>query len=81
MILQRIRLWIRSFICPDRLELELEEEFHHHLELETEKNVREGMSPKAARRKAILDFGGVERFKEQRNRRETHEAHGTRRTS
>ena len=61
----RIRIWIRSFVCPEALEREIESEFQHHLELEIEKNVREGMNLRAARRKAIVDFGGVERFKEQ----------------
>ena len=61
----RIRIWFRSIVCPDALERELEAEFQHHLELEIEKNVRAGMSLREARRKAIIDFGGVERFKEQ----------------
>jgi predicted permease len=61
----RLRIWFRSFVCPEALERELETEFQHHLELEIERNVREGMSLRAARRKAIIDFGGVERFKEQ----------------
>ena len=36
-----------------------------HLEQETWENIRAGMSPRDARRKAYIDFGGVERFKEQ----------------
>jgi len=58
-------MWIRSLLCSEAVERELEYEFQHHLELEIEKNVREGMSLREARRKAIIDFGGVERFKEQ----------------
>ena len=64
-IFYRIRIWLRSFLRPETVERELEMEFQHHLELEIEKNVREGMSLKEARRKAVIDFGGVERFKEQ----------------
>ncbi len=70
----RMRIWFRSIVCPEALEREIEVEFQHHLELEIEKNVREGMTLRAARRKAILDFGGVERFKEQ-----TRDARSTRR--
>jgi putative ABC transport system permease protein len=43
----------------------LGEEVRHHVELETEKNLRAGMGPEEARRKAMIDFGGEERFKEQ----------------
>ncbi|MGW8267591.1 MAG: ABC transporter permease, partial [Longimicrobiales bacterium] len=74
-IFLRIRIRIRSLVRPQALERELDVEFQHHLELEIEKNVREGMSLRVARRKAILDFGGVERFKEQ-----TREARSTRPT-
>jgi predicted permease len=49
----------------DRPEAELEEEIRYHLEREIEANVRAGMSAAAARRKAMLDFGGVEWTKEQ----------------
>jgi len=72
-IFYRIRIWLRSFLRPEAVEQELEMEFRHHLELEIEKSVREGMSLRAARRKALIDFGGVERFKEQ-----TREARSTR---
>jgi putative ABC transport system permease protein len=42
----------------------LAEEFAFHLELEVEKNIREGLSPEEARRRALLTFGGVERHKD-----------------
>lgn len=48
-----------------RLDAELDEELRFHLDQETEKNLRKGMTPAEARRKAILAFGGVERFKEE----------------
>ncbi|MGD2123023.1 MAG: ABC transporter permease [Gemmatimonadota bacterium] len=73
MIPHRIRLWLRALLCREETERELVEELNHHLELEIEKNVRAGMSLREARRKALLDFGGVERFKEQ-----TREARSTR---
>ncbi|MGD8363203.1 MAG: permease prefix domain 1-containing protein, partial [Gemmatimonadota bacterium] len=63
--LPRIRLWIRALVRPRTVEQELTLELRHHIELETEKNIRAGMTPADARRKAMLDFGGEERFKEQ----------------
>ncbi len=62
---RRFRLWLRCLLRPGSVERELREELLLHLELETEKNIRSGMTPEAARRKAMVDFGGVERFKEQ----------------
>lgn len=65
MVPYRLRLWIRSLLRRSDVENELDEELRHHLDLEIEKNVRNGMTPQDARRKALVDFGGVERFKEQ----------------
>lgn len=44
----------------DRLRAEIEE----HIELQTEENIRGGMSPAQARRQALLKFGAVEPIKE-----------------
>jgi len=63
--MNRIRLWLRALLRPSAVEKELDEELRLHLELETEKNIAAGMDPRAAVRKAMVDFGGVERFKEQ----------------
>jgi len=62
---RRFLMGLRSLPPRRRREAELDDEFRLHLELETEKNVREGLTPAEARRKALIDFGGVERFKEQ----------------
>lgn len=43
---------------------EMREEFEYHIELETAKNIRNGMSPAEARRRARVTFGGVERANE-----------------
>jgi len=43
----------------------LSEEIRFHLERQTEKNIRAGMSPADARRQAYVRFGGVEHVKEQ----------------
>lgn len=42
----------------------LDEELRFHLDMLTERNVRRGMRPEAARRAARLAFGGVDRFEE-----------------
>jgi predicted permease len=47
-----------------KLERELEEEIHAHLEMQVEDNLRQGMSLEDARRAARLKFGGVEQAKE-----------------
>lgn len=55
---------LRVFVQKGRVERELDEEVSIHIDMETEKNVREGMSPAEARRAALVAFGGVERTKE-----------------
>jgi putative ABC transport system permease protein len=54
----------RALTRQGRFERELDEELRFHLEMETATNVERGMSPEEARRKALLDFGGVEKVKE-----------------
>jgi len=54
--------WTALF-SPRRADVEMDEEIRFHLEMETEKNVRSGMEPREARRRAMIAFGGVERFK------------------
>lgn len=56
---------LRALVHKDAVERELDEELAFHHEMETEKNVQAGMSPMEARRRAVLKFGGVERFKEE----------------
>jgi putative ABC transport system permease protein len=60
----RIVRGVQYLLFRSRQDQELDEEIRLHIELETEKNVREGKTPAEARRKALMDFGGVERFKE-----------------
>jgi putative ABC transport system permease protein len=55
----RLRLLFRG-----AAEARMDEELAFHLEMETEKNLRAGMSPAEARRRAVLAFGGVEGHKE-----------------
>src|SRR5687768_12387002 len=55
----RLRLLLRG-----HAEERMDEEMRFHLEMETEKLVREGMGPAEARRRARLAFGGVEGHRE-----------------
>jgi hypothetical protein len=47
-----------------QMEREMDEEFHFHLQMEIEKNLKAGLSPKEARRRALISFGGVDIAKE-----------------
>jgi len=59
------RTRLRLLLARRDAEARMDEEFRLHIELETEKNIREGMDPREARRQALLAFGGVEFYKEQ----------------
>jgi predicted permease len=60
------RGWKRftGFMAGHRRETELAEEIETHLRMQTEDNLRLGMSPEEARRAAVLKFGGIESVKE-----------------
>lgn len=47
------------------VEEELDDEIRFHLEMETRRFAAGGLSPEEARRRALVAFGGVERFKEE----------------
>jgi macrolide transport system ATP-binding/permease protein len=61
-----IDLWRRMFSLVRRGELDnrLSDEIRFHVEQQTEKNRRAGMSPGEARRQALIRFGGVEQTRE-----------------
>ena len=54
----------RALLRRDDLEGGLDEEIRFHIEQQTEKNRRAGMTPGEARRQALIRFGGVEGAKE-----------------
>jgi predicted permease len=62
---KRWRKRLRAVLRKDAVERELDEELAFHLEMETRKNLRAGMTPEQARRQARLAFGGVEKHKEE----------------
>src|SRR5690348_1087338 len=63
--LSGFRARLRALVRRRAGDAELAEELRFHLELETEKNVRLGMTPAEARRVALAHFGGVERVREE----------------
>ena len=66
-IIERLRTWIRRLYRLSTLktvERAMDDEMRHHVECEIAERVGAGESHEAARRAALRDFGGVERFKE-----------------
>ena len=59
LFMKRWRKRLRALVHTDAVDRELDEELAFHLEMETEKYVRAGLSPDEARRKARLAFGAV----------------------
>jgi len=62
-----LRAWyVRAieFLWPGRGEREFDAELQSHLDLHTDDNLRAGMSPQEARRRAVIALGGVEGTKE-----------------
>src|SRR5215472_5826895 len=60
-----IPLRLRSLFRWTRSDHELDDELRDHLERKTEEYVAKGMAPEEARRKALLDLGGLEKVKEE----------------
>src|SRR5688500_5891480 len=65
--MSRLTGWLytaRTLLRRNQADREMDEEMRFHLEQETRKNEREGMDPAEARRRALVAFGGVDRFTE-----------------
>jgi putative ABC transport system permease protein len=56
---------LRALARPGDADRDLDDEIRLHLDLETEKNVRLGLPPAEARRRALAAFGGVARVREE----------------
>jgi predicted permease len=66
--MRRIRVaWRRlvGFLHGSRFDRELDNELRSHLQLHIDDNIRAGLMPHEARRRAILALGGIEQTKEQ----------------
>lgn len=60
-----IPLWLRGLFRRPDVERDLDDELHDHIEQQTAANLAAGLSPKDARRAALVSFGGVERVKDE----------------
>lgn len=56
---------LRALVPGARADAGIEEEVAAHIELQTRKHIQAGMSAEEARRRARLDFGGIENAKEE----------------
>src|SRR5690606_27901940 len=56
---------VRLILGREEAESRMDEEFRFHIDMETEKNLRAGMSREEARRRAALVFGGRQEYREQ----------------
>src|SRR5436309_451330 len=55
---------LAALVGRRRQESEMDEEVRFHIEMETRRNIEAGLSDAEARRRAVRDFGGVERHKD-----------------
>jgi putative ABC transport system permease protein len=61
----RLRHQLRALRNGDAMDRELEAEVRFHIEMETEKYIRQGMPPDEARLHALRNFGPMEKHKEE----------------
>jgi predicted permease len=61
----KARSFLRNLFSHRRVEADLDQEVHAHLELLIAENIRAGMPPHEAERAARIELGGVEQVKEQ----------------
>ena len=56
---------MRAFFTGQRLDEELEDELAAHIDLAVDEYIERGMPPEQARRRAMLEFGGMQQAREQ----------------
>ena len=64
-VLTRFRAWLRAILQRSRVEQEMDAELKFHIEAYTEDLVRSGVGRKEAMRCSRIEFGGIERAKEE----------------
>src|SRR5437588_11841125 len=64
-MLNDLLLRLRSLFRRKSVEAELDEELRFHFEQQVAKFIQSGLPPQEAKRRARLDFGGVEQLKEE----------------
>src|SRR6266436_10363246 len=61
----RVRSWSQTTLGRSRMESEMDRELRFHIETRAEDLMRGGVSREEAMRRAHIEFGGVERVKEE----------------
>jgi len=61
----RFRSWLRTTVRRSRMESDMDTELRFHIEAYAEDLVRKGLPRPEARRRARMEFGGIERAKEE----------------
>ncbi|HTO88436.1 MAG TPA: ABC transporter permease [Thermoanaerobaculia bacterium] len=64
-MIRRLAVLGRSLLRRNAVEREMDEEMRFHLEMEIRKLEERGLDPDTARTKALRDFGGVDKHKEE----------------
>lgn len=65
--MRQLRAWLLRFkgmFLKDARDREFEEEIESHLQMHIDDNIRAGMSPREARRVAVMKLGGIDQMKE-----------------
>src|ERR1700758_4610123 len=62
---QRLRSWVYSALRRPRMESEMDSELRFHIEAYATELARRGMTSEEAMRRARMEFGGIERVKEE----------------
>ena len=63
--LSRARSWVRATLRRSRMERDMDAELRFHIEAYAEDLIRSGVPREEAMRRARIEFGGVERAKEE----------------
>src|SRR2546427_1522007 len=61
----RVRSWLRAMLRRSRMESEMDAELRFHMEAYAEDLMRSGVPRQEAMRRARIEFGGIERAKEE----------------
>src|SRR5690348_4876291 len=64
-LLVKAKSLLRNLFYSRRVEVDLDQEVHSHLELLIQENLRAGLPPQEAERAARMELGGIEQVKEQ----------------
>jgi len=64
-MLSRLLRRTRALFRRDAVDRDMDDEIRFHIDMETEEGIRAGLSREEARRRALIAFGGVQRFREE----------------